>query len=98
MHPRLHVSALSSIGNSFDEDLELWDELGIERVGLYLDKLEAAGVEAAAEHVRAAGLAVSSVAARGFDLHDPSTWDERRDALSTPPWTRPPSWGRRACS
>ena len=81
MHPRLYVSALSSMGNSFDQDLELWDELGIERVGLYLDKLEAAGLEAAAEHVRAAGLAVSTIAARGFELHDPSTWEDRRAAL-----------------
>ena len=81
MHPQLYVSALSSIGNSFDADLELWDGLGIERVGLYLEKLEAAGLDAAVEHVRAAGLAVSSIAARGFDLHDPSTWDARRLAL-----------------
>jgi sugar phosphate isomerase/epimerase len=76
-----YVSALSSIGNSFDADLELWDELGIDRVGLYLEKLEAVGVEIAAEHVRAAGLAVSSIAARGFDLDDPSTWDDRRASL-----------------
>jgi sugar phosphate isomerase/epimerase len=79
--PRLSVSALSSIGNSFEEDLELWDELGIEHVGLYLDKLESAGLEPSVERVRAAGLTVSSIACRGFELAQPGTWDARRAAL-----------------
>lgn len=69
------------MGFTFDQDLELWDELGIEHVGLYLDKLEAVGLEAAGEHVRAAGLTVSSIACRGFDLADRATWGARRRAL-----------------
>lgn len=77
----LSVSALSSARYSFDQDLELWDELGIEHVGLFLDKLEAAGLDTAPEHVRAADLSVSSIACRGFELDDPATWDERRAAL-----------------
>lgn len=81
MHPRLSVSALSSMSFTFDQDLELWDELEIDHVGLFLDKLEPAGVDAAAEHVRAADLTVSSVACRGFELDVPATWDERRATL-----------------
>jgi sugar phosphate isomerase/epimerase len=77
----LSVSALSSMSNTFDEDLELWDELAIDHVGLFLDKLEAAGLEGAAEHVRAADLAVSSIACRGFELSAPETWSDRRAAL-----------------
>jgi sugar phosphate isomerase/epimerase len=81
MHPRLSVSALSSWSLSFDDDLRLWDELGVGAVGLFLDKLEAVGLEPAVARVTAAGLQVSSIACRGFDLDDPASWPARRRVL-----------------
>jgi sugar phosphate isomerase/epimerase len=83
MHPRLSVSALSSWSLSFDDDLRLWDELGIGAVGLFFDKLKAAGLESAVGRVAAAGLQVSSVGCRGFDLDDPASWPKRRHVLNT---------------
>jgi sugar phosphate isomerase/epimerase len=81
MHSRLSVSALSSWTLSFDDDLRLWDDLGVGAVGLFLDKLQAVGLESAVARVTAAGLRVSSVACRGFDLDDPMSWPARRRVL-----------------
>lgn len=81
MHPRLSVSALSSMGQTFDGDLELWAALDVDAVGLFLPKLEAVGLEVAVERVRRAGLSVSSVACEGFRLTEPDAWPARRVAL-----------------
>jgi sugar phosphate isomerase/epimerase len=81
IHPRLSVSAISSYALTFEQDLELWAELGIRSVGLYLPKLDAAGLDHAVEQVRAAELAVSTIACRGFALSQPDTWAQRRVAL-----------------
>jgi sugar phosphate isomerase/epimerase len=61
-HPRVSVSSFCSVSLSFEGDLALWRELGIRHVGLNVGKVEAAGWEAAATAVRAASLAVSTVA------------------------------------
>jgi len=75
VHPRISVSAVSSWNNTFDEDIELWAAVGIDRVGLSLAKLLAAGVERSATRVRDAGLTVTNVvAAGGFMLDDESSW------------------------
>lgn len=66
---------------TFDEDLRMWTDLGIGRVGLYLPKLEAAGMSNAVDRVRQAGLAVSTIACRGFVLHEPETWSAQLPAL-----------------
>ena len=83
MHPRLAVSAICSWNLGFDEDLALWAELGVGHVGLYLEKLETApdGLAGAAARVRDAGLAVSTLACRGFDLAERDTWPERWRSL-----------------
>ena len=81
MHPKLSVSALSSMNLRFDEDLELWAQLGVDTVGLFLPKLTAAGVDAAVARVIERRLAVSSLAARGFTLCDRASWDADRAAL-----------------
>jgi sugar phosphate isomerase/epimerase len=81
VHSRLAVSAISSMGFTFDEDMALWADLGVEKVGLYLPKLEAIGVDAAVERVRGAGLAVSTIACRGFVLHQPESWHEQLPPL-----------------
>ncbi len=81
MHPRLSVSELSSITFTLGEDLDLWRELGVDTVGLFLPKLEAVGHGAAIASIRDAGLRVSSVACEGFALSRPDSWPERRAAL-----------------
>jgi sugar phosphate isomerase/epimerase len=48
------------MSQSFEEDLALWAELGIDNVGLISPKLEAAGWDAGREAVLDAGLKVSS--------------------------------------
>jgi hypothetical protein len=45
MHPRLAVSAICSWSLGFDEDMALWADLGIDHVGLFLEKLENAGLD-----------------------------------------------------
>ena len=81
MHPRLSVSALSSMRLTLDQDLELWSDLGVRAAGLFLPKLEAVGLEAAVDRVGEARLAVSSVACQGFTLDEPATWPVRRAAI-----------------
>jgi sugar phosphate isomerase/epimerase len=83
VHPRLAVSAICSWNLGFDEDLALWAELGVGHVGLYLEKMELAdgGVARAAASVRDAGLSVSTVACRGFDLAERDTWPDRWRSL-----------------
>ena len=81
MHPRLSVSALSSMRLTLDEDLALWADLGVGAVGLFLPKLEAVGLDAAVDRVGGAGLAVSSIACAGFALDEPDSWPARQTAL-----------------
>jgi sugar phosphate isomerase/epimerase len=82
VHPRLSVSAVSSWRWTLDEDLALWDETGIDHVGLSLRKLEEHGIESAIDRIRDAGLRVSNVVEVGWwDLADPTTWPAQQFRL-----------------
>jgi sugar phosphate isomerase/epimerase len=82
VHPRLAVSAVSSWRASFDDDLGMWERLGVDHVGLSLRKCEEAGLERTADRVRGAGLRVSNVVECGWCmLDDPATWPEYRRRL-----------------
>jgi sugar phosphate isomerase/epimerase len=82
MHPRLSVSAVSSWRASFDDDLAMWERLGVDRVGLSLRKCEEVGLERAAKRVREAGLRVSNLVECGWcALDDRATWPAHRDRL-----------------
>jgi len=61
-HPRVSVSSFCSLANSFEEDLGLWSDLGIQHVGLNVGKVEAAGWDTAAAAVRARNLRISNLA------------------------------------
>jgi sugar phosphate isomerase/epimerase len=61
MHPRLSVNAICSMKQSFEDDLVLWGDLGIDNVGLISPKLELVGWDVARQAVRDAGLSVSSM-------------------------------------
>ena len=80
MHPRLSINSLSTAGWGLEQDLELYQRLGIARAGLYVEKLEAAG-SGAVERVLAAGLTVSHVFTRGPTPWDRSRWPEERSRL-----------------
>jgi sugar phosphate isomerase/epimerase len=80
--PRLSASAVSSWRWTLDEDLALWERVGVGHVGLSLRKLEAAGLPASAQRVHDAGLRVSNVVELGWwDLRDAGTWPRQTDRL-----------------
>jgi sugar phosphate isomerase/epimerase len=82
VHPRLSVSAVASWKQSFDDDLAMWERLGIEHVGLSLRKCEEVGLDAATRRIDDAGLRVSNVVECGWvPLDDRSTWDAHRERL-----------------
>lgn len=82
MRDRLSVSAVSSWRATFDEDLALWQRLGISCVGLSLRKCEEVGLEVAARRVGDAGLRVSNLVECGWcALANRSTWAAYRDRL-----------------
>jgi len=57
-----------------ERDLELYATLDVGAVGLYLDKVDAAGAERAIDLVQSAGLRVVEVFTRGLVPQDPSSW------------------------
>jgi sugar phosphate isomerase/epimerase len=81
MHPQLSVSAVCSYRQSLDEDIALWERLGVRRVGLTLAKLEGAGLDKGARRVAGAGLDVTNLIAFGAHLNDPTTWSAHVDRL-----------------
>ena len=60
-HPRLSVNSLSSFDQSLPDDIAMWQELGVDHVGLISPKLEALGWEGAKQAVAGAGLRVSNL-------------------------------------
>jgi sugar phosphate isomerase/epimerase len=81
MHPRISVSSVCSYRQGLDDDLALWERLGVRRIGLTLAKLEAAGLEQGAKRVAGAGLDVTNLIAFGPPLHDASAWSAHADRL-----------------
>jgi sugar phosphate isomerase/epimerase len=61
-HPRVSVSSFCSVRYTFEDDLALWQALGLDHVGLNIGKVEVAGWEAATAAVTDAGLRVSNLA------------------------------------
>lgn len=74
MHPRLSVSAISTMSWDQQQDLDFYLEMGITSVGLSLRKLEPMGWEKASRAFREAGLRVTNVLALGFPLADRAGW------------------------
>jgi len=79
-HSRLSVSALSSFGWSFEQDLALWRELGVGWAGLIGVKL-GDDIDAGFARLADAGIRVSTVIAAGFDLNTPESWEATRAEL-----------------
>ena len=83
-HPRISVSALSSVRWSFEEDLALWRDLGTGWAGLMAAKL-ADDIDGRLTALAAAGIRASTAVVPRFDLSAPATWVATREALRR--WT-----------
>src|SRR4249919_237588 len=60
-HPRISLNSICSMQQSFDEDLALWADLGIDHVGLISPKLDGVGWDVARQAVLDRRLRVSSM-------------------------------------
>ena len=74
----LSVSAMCTLSWSFAQDLALWDDLGIDHVGLLGMKLQPDAVA----QLRARSWSTTTVIAGTFDLAAPATWDTTRAAIA----------------
>jgi sugar phosphate isomerase/epimerase len=82
MHPRLSVSEMCTYPLPFAEELDLWDELGVRKVGLLINKVDAFGRDAAIAALRERSVRATTVITTMFDLSDPASWDETRAAVN----------------
>ena len=84
IHPRISVSALSSVRWSFEDDFALWRNLGTGWAGLMAAKL-GDDIDGRLTALAGAGIRASTVVVPRFDLSAPGTWDATREALRR--WT-----------
>ncbi len=84
VHPRVSVSTISSLRLSLDEDLALYGELGISRIGLAMSKMRAYGYDAAVKRMASHdGSATSICGVNPIRLSDEGGWPEaQRDLLA----------------
>jgi sugar phosphate isomerase/epimerase len=73
------VNSLSAASWSLAQDLDLYADLGVRKVSLFLDKATAIGVDKARDLL--ADFEVVQVFAKGFVLDDESTWPADRARL-----------------
>jgi sugar phosphate isomerase/epimerase len=73
-HPRLSLDAMSTFTWSFDQDLALWQDLGIRHAGLLISKIDD-DPAAKFSRMRAAGIQISTVIVGSFDLRRRDSWD-----------------------
>jgi len=77
-HPRLSVSEMCTYPWPFGDELDLWQELGIKRVGVITAKLDAYGRDKAVSTLNERSMAAATVLTRHFDLSAPDTWEANR--------------------
>jgi sugar phosphate isomerase/epimerase len=61
VHPRVSLNSICSMTQSFDEDLALWEALGVDHVGLISPKFYEIGWDAGRQAVLERGLRISSM-------------------------------------
>ena len=77
------MSAISTMGWTLEQDVAFWDKAGIDRVGVSLAKLDAAGFADGVRRIRDAGVRVSNVIGPGpFRLAEPDRWGEQRERFA----------------
>lgn len=77
-HPRLSVSEMCTYPWPFGDELALWQELGVRRVGVITAKLDAYGRGEAVAALHERSMTATTVITRNFDLSAPGTWDSNR--------------------
>ena len=80
-HPRLSVSEMCTYPLPLGDELDLWDELGIRRVGVITAKVDAYGREKAVAALRQRSMGATTVITGCFDLSAPETWDDTRSHM-----------------
>jgi sugar phosphate isomerase/epimerase len=80
VNPRTSVSGICTMSLDLDGQLSFWERHGIDRVGVTVRALEAAG-PGAAQRVHDAGLTVTNVLGHGCRLDERSSWEAHRDLL-----------------
>jgi sugar phosphate isomerase/epimerase len=81
-HPMLSVSEMCTYPWPFADELALWEELGVRRVGLLAAKVDAHGREAVVAALAERSMVATTVIAPNFDLSAPDTWEGRRAAAN----------------
>lgn len=82
MHPRLSVNALSSFNWSFDQDIQLWQALGVRNAGLLISKI-GDDIHGKLARLRAADIGLSTVVCGSLPLRNPEAWDGARATINT---------------
>jgi sugar phosphate isomerase/epimerase len=82
-HPRLSVSEMCTYPWPFGEELDLWQELGVRRVGVITAKLDAHGRDQAVATLRGRSMSAATVLTRNFDLSAPGTWEARQAEINS---------------
>jgi len=77
-HARLSVSEICTYPWPFGDELHLWEELGVQRVGVITAKIDAYGRDKAVAALRERSIRATTVITRCFDLSAPDTWDVTR--------------------
>ncbi len=73
INPRLSVNAMCSFNQSFAQDLDLWQAMGVQHAGLLISKLGDDPAACIAE-LSAAGIHCSTLIVPCFELRDPASW------------------------
>jgi sugar phosphate isomerase/epimerase len=81
-HPRLSVSEMCTYPWPFADELQLWEELGVQRVGVITAKLDAYGRDKAVAALRERSIRATTVITRCFDLSTRDTWNTTRAEIN----------------
>jgi sugar phosphate isomerase/epimerase len=81
-HPRLSVSEMCTYPLPFAEELGLWDELDVHRVGVITAKLDQHGRDAAVADLKERSIVATTLITRMFELGAPETWDANRATMN----------------
>ena len=81
-HPRLSVSEMCTYPWPLGDELDLWQELGVNQVGVITAKLEAYGLDKAVAALRERGMTATTVITGNFDLSTPPSWSTTRTRVN----------------
>ena len=80
-HERLAVSEMCTYPWPLADELALWDDLGVRRVGVITMKVDAFGRDTAIKALREREMTATTIITGNFDLAAPESWDATRAEL-----------------